>query len=381
MRATRAIIRIDHFTDNVEQLRAHAAGPAGRVRKLCLAVKADAYGHGIRLIGVAAEQHGIDCLAVATVDEALELRDAGVSIPILLYSLPDPNEIPIAVSAGVTPLLCDEEMIEMFETACREAGTSITVHLKIDTGMGRIGCRPEEASRLASRIAESDLLTLGGVSTHFAASDTSDVGYTSLQVSRFSKALDEIRAAGIDPGVVHASNTGAVLAHPTSWFDMVRPGIAAYGYYPSMEQERVLSLKPVMELRSKVVFIKHVDRDEPVSYGLKWRAPQATYVGTIPVGYGDGYNRLLTNRGNVLIGDTRYPVIGAVCMDQIMVDLGPECRVDRFDNAVLFGYTPNSETAESLATKCGTIPYEITCGVSSRVPRIPVYSSAEALTV
>ena len=217
------------------------------------------------------------------------------------------------------------------------------------------------------------------MSTHFAASDTADTGYAEHQIRRFTEALEAIRAAGVDPGIVHSSNSGAILAHRDSWSDMLRPGIMAYGYYPSSEQDRVLDLKPVMELRSKVVFIKEIEAGEPVSYGMKWRAPRRTSIGTIPIGYGDGYNRLLTNRGQVLIGDARYPVVGTVCMDQIMVDLGPECRVSRFQDAVLFGYTPNAETAESIARMCGTIPYEVTSWVSSRVPRVPISSPEDAI--
>jgi alanine racemase len=376
MRATRAIIRLDHLRNNLDIIRERTASGEKRPA-LCLAVKADAYGHGIREIGKAAQRFGVDALAVATVDEGLELRQAGVTRPILLYSLPLPGEIESIVTAGITPLVCDFEFIDLLEKACRPLQTSVTVHLKIDSGMGRIGCHPSQATDLAVRITSSKLLTLGGVSTHLAASDTADPAFTRNQLAVFEQAVGAIRDAGVEPGIVHAANSGGVLEYPGSWYDMVRPGIAAYGYYPSDEQARSFDLLPVMELKSKVVLIKQVEKGTPISYGMKWHAPRRTWIGTVPVGYGDGYSRSLSNKGTVVIGEDAYPVVGTVCMDQIMIDLGMSCRVNRFDDVILFGSTPGAPTAETVAEWCGTIPYEITCMISSRVPRIPVESAEE----
>ena len=366
MRATRAVIRLDHLKWNLERIRARL-GPRAAV---CLAVKADAYGHGIIPVGLAAAGFGVDYLAVASVDEGRDLREAGSELPILLYSLATPEEMPDAVAGDLTPMLSDAEQIDAYAAEAARQGSRLTVHIKIDTGMGRIGCRPADAAGLARRVAEAPSLFLGGVSTHFASADSADEAYTKRQIRTFEDALEQIRAAGIEPGVVHAANSGGVIGHSESWYDMVRPGIVAYGSYPSDEQARALELRPVMELRSRVVYIKQVERDEAVSYGMTWRAPRRTWIATIPVGYGDGYNRLLSNRGRVLIGGESYPIAGRVCMDQIMVDLGPECRVERYDEAVLFGYTPGAPSAEELAELCDTIPYEITCSITKRVPRV-----------
>ncbi|MFW6261648.1 MAG: alanine racemase, partial [Spirochaetota bacterium] len=295
---------------------------------------------------------------------------AGSNLPILLYSLATPEEIPDAVARDLTPILSDAQQVDAYASEAARQERRLTVHIKVDTGMGRIGCRPDDAPSLARRVADAHSLVLGGVSTHFASADSADESYTKGQIRAFEDALAGIRAARVDPGIVHAANSGGVIAHPEAWYDMVRPGIVAYGSYPSAEQPRVLELRPVMELRSRVVYLKQVDPGEAVSYGMTWRAPRRTWIGTIPVGYGDGYNRLLSNRGRVLIGGESYPIAGRVCMDQIMVDLGPQLRVERYEEAVLFGYTPGAPGVEELAGLCDTIPYEITCSITKRVPRV-----------
>ena len=366
MRATRAIVRLDHLKNNLSAIRTHV----GDGVRLCLAVKADAYGHGICEIARAASEVGVEYLAVATSDEAADLRACGIEEPILLYSLASPGEIEAIVALNVTPILADEEQATLYEAESARQGKQTTVHIKIDTGMGRIGCRPEDAAALAGRIVGSGTLRLGGTSTHFAAADSGDRAYTDRQLAMFVDSLEAIRAQGIDPGIVHAANSGGVLAHPDSHFDMVRPGILAYGYYPSDEQQRTLPLRPVMELQSRLVFIKRVAAGEAISYGMTWTAPRETWIGTVPIGYGDGYSRMLSNRAKVLIGGHRYPVVGRVCMDQLMVDLGPDLSVQRYDDVVLFGATDGAPTAEDIARWCGTIPYEITCNVSKRVARV-----------
>ena len=380
VRATRAVIRLDNLRHNLDRIGDRLNGrsgerPGGSVRarpRICLAVKANAYGHGIVEVGRTAAGAGVECLAVATTDEAVELREAGLLLPILLYGLPVPDEIGVLVANDVTPLVGDADLIDLL---AREAATqrrSVTVHLKIDTGMGRIGCSPDDAVDLARRISSAGSLRLAGVSTHFAAADSADPAFTETQCDRFEAAVGAIRTAGIDPGLVHAANSAGILSHPRSWYDMVRPGIMAYGYYPSPEVNRSIDLRIVMELRSRLVYVKRLRAGDPVSYGMTWRAPRDTWLGTIPVGYGDGYFRALSGRSKVLIRGESYPLVGRVCMDQVMVDLGDRLRVERYDDVVLFGGVPGAETAETLAAACGTIPYEITCAVSKRVPRIYV---------
>lgn len=365
MRATRAIIDLDALSENLRQIRVHI-GPAPRV---CLAVKADAYGHGTVPVSRAALAAGVEFLAVATVDEGRELRDSGICAPILLYTLPIPEELDAIVTHRITPVVGDLELVSALDHAAR-GKQPLLVHLKIDTGMGRLGCTPLEAPEIAAAIAQAPNLQLAGVSTHFPVSDERDEAFTNAQIARFDAAIESIRSAGINPGIVHAANSGAVLAHKASWNEMVRPGLLAYGYYPSREQKRVIPVRPVMELRSKVVLIKRVPAGTRISYGLTWKATRDTDIGTVPIGYGDGYSRLLSNRAEVLIGEHRYPIAGRVCMDQIMVDLGTSGAVKRYDDVVLFGPQAGAPTAEELAELCGTIPYEVTCAVSKRVPRV-----------
>ena len=339
---------------------------------MCLAVKADAYGHGIVEIGKAAAGFGVDYLAVATVDEAVDLRRSGVSLPILLYSLPTPEELPSVIEHAATPVVSDLEIAQLIQDEARRADKRVDVHLKIDTGMGRIGCRPEEAAPIAERLGDFGNLRLAGVSTHFATADSASQDQTRDQIARFNEAIAAIRGRGIDPGIVHAANSGGVLQYPEAWYDMIRPGILAYGYRPSDAVASDFAFTPVMELRSKVIHIKEIEAGSPVSYGATWHAPQRTFIGTIPVGYGDGYSRLLSNRGSVFIGGRTYPIVGRVCMDHIMVDLGPRCEIDRFADVTLFGPNAGGPDADQLAHLCGTIAYEITCAVTKRVPRIYV---------
>jgi len=367
-RATRAIIHLDHLIHNLECIRRLA----GEGRKICIAVKADAYGHGAVEISKKALEWGVDFLAVATVHEGILLRKAGITAPVLLFGFALKEEIPQLVEWSLSPFAGSREYIlKLNEEAARRDHT-VQVHLKIDTGMGRIGAAPEDAVALASLISGCSHLNLQGVCTHLPVSDGTsdeDLDFTEDQISLFSETVDGIRAAGIDPGIVHAANSGGIIAHRKSHFDMVRPGICLYGYYPDPDMERTEEFKPVMEMVSRINFIKKVSKGTTVSYGRTWTAPEDTWIGTIPVGYADGYNRLLSSKGQVQINGTLYTVAGRVCMDQFMVDLGAECRVSLYDEAVLFGPRKGAWTAADLAAAAGTIPYEITCNINKRVPR------------
>lgn len=364
MRATRAIVHLDSLRRNIRIVR-NEVGPDV---KICMAVKADAYGHGAVAAARTAVEAGVDYLGVATIDEGRELRDAGVAQPVLLFSPCLPEEYPHVADCDLSPMLGSLVEIERLERAA--ARRSVKVHLKIDTGMGRIGCPPEDAASLAGRIAESPRLILEGVCTHFPVADVPDDGFTRRQLAAFETCLADIRSRGIEPALVHAANSGAIIGHPESTLNMVRPGIMLYGYYPSHEQERRLRLEPVMELRTQVVFLKRVARGTRLSYGLTYTVPRNTVIATLPVGYADGYSRLLSNKAEVLIGKRRYPVVGRICMDQCLVDLGPEAPVRLYDEAVLFGPDPDGPDAEEIAGLMNTIPYEVTCLVSKRVPRI-----------
>jgi alanine racemase len=364
MRATRAIIHLDNFRSNLQTVR-KKVGPHPAI---CAAVKADAYGHGAEAISRLALEAGASHLAVATVSEGAELRKLGINDAILLLSQALPEEMKDIAELSLIPLVGD------LESAAAQASVSgaqpVEVHLKVDTGMGRLGCRPEEAAELAAFISSNKRLRLGGMATHLSVADSpipEDMAYTKRQIKQFRRAVESVRDAGIDPGIVHAANSGAIIFHDDSFFDMVRPGIFLYGYSAAPSG---LAAMPVMELRSTVSFIKKVRAGEEISYGRTWKAEQDTFIGTLPIGYADGLSRLLSNRHSVLIRGRAYPLVGRICMDQCMVDLGPGGEVQRWDEAVIFG--PGFESAEDIARKIGTIPYEILCNINKRVPRVMV---------
>jgi alanine racemase len=369
MRATRTIIHLDAFRHNIRLVRSRI----GAGRKLCVPVKADGYGHGAVPLAKVALEEGAAFLAVATVGEGAELRGAGIDAAILLLSIPVPGELPELVAHRLVPLVGDADFILALAAASERSGRPLVVHLKVDTGMGRMGCPPELAAELASLIAAQPGLRLGGVATHLAVSDSpdpEDLRYTREQLGRFSAAVAAIRAAGIDPGLVHAANTGAVAFHKDAFFDMVRPGILLYGYAPA-GAEKTLPVKPVMELASAVVFIRQVRKGDSVSYGRTWIADRDTSIGAIPVGYGDGLPRRLSGLGfKVRINGAWYPLAGRICMDQCMLDLGPDTTVRRWDAVTLFG--GDALSAAAVAEMLGTISYEITCGMSRRAPRVYV---------
>ena len=361
MRATRAVIHLDNFRRNIEAAR-KKIGPHP---KICVPVKADAYGHGAVAISRCALEAGAEYLGVAAVSEGAELRAAGITAPVLLFSQALPEELPDIISEAFIPMVSDGEFIEEAARAAELAKKQLVVHLKVDTGMGRLGCHPEDSSALAAKIASYKNLTLGGVATHLSVSDScdpDDIAYIKEQLRCFREAVASIKKAGVNPGIVHAANSGGLVYHEDSYFDMVRPGIFLYGYSPDGCTE------PVMELRSAVVFVKKVKKGEAVSYGRTWIAPEDTFIGVIPAGYGDGFPRLLSNNHSVCIKGKTYPVAGCICMDQCMIDLGPATEVQRWDEAIIFG--PGFTTAADIAKKLTTISYEVTCNINKRVPRI-----------
>jgi alanine racemase len=376
MQATKAIVHLDNFSRNFKLIQ-ERVGPQ---RRICIPVKADAYGHGAAAISRASLEAGAGFLGVAKVPEGTDLRQEGINAPILLFSQPLPDEIPELVKNRLIPFVSDSEFAALLDQAATAANIRLPVHLKIDTGMGRMGCPAPEAPALAKFITACATLEYAGTATHLAVADSAteqDLAYTRHQIACFNTALEGIRAAGLNPGIVHAANSGAIILHPDAWYDMVRPGILVYGYNTVGEEWGVgktnpppLQAKPVMELRTNVALIKQVKKGESISYGRTWIAPYDTRVAVLPVGYGDGLPRLLSNKWQVFIGGRAYPLVGRICMDQCMADLGPAPseEVRRWDEAVLFGGPAPS--AAVLAEKIGTIPYEITCNINKRVPRV-----------
>jgi alanine racemase len=366
--ATHARVHLGNIRDNLLAIRT-AVGPE---RKVLVAVKANAYGHGAvevsRMIETTASA---DWLGVATVPEGLELRAAGLSLPILKLGPTFPWEMRAAVEAGLTLAVCSREESDAAADAAREAGRTAKLHLKVDTGMGRVGASPEAAPALALHVSALPGVDLEGLFTHLPDSDAADVSYTREQVLRFRAIAEWVQEAAGKRLSVHCANSGAVLGHEPAWLDMVRPGIMVYGFRPDPETPATVPLKPGMSLLSRVSFVKRVAAGTTIGYGRTWIAPRDTFVATIPAGYADGFGRLFSNRGRVLIGGKGCPVVGRVCMDQTMVDLGPETDVAVGDEVVLMGRSGEMEiTCEEWAEKLGTITYEVTCQVNARVTRV-----------
>ena len=374
---TKAIIYLNHFLENLLAVKARI----GINRHICIPVKADGYGHGAIEIAKTSLKAGVFCFGIAAVEEGIELRKGGIKAPLLLFSQPHFKEIPAIIYNGLIPYVSDSEFITALNDQAKLRKSKIPVHLKIDTGMGRLGCLTEEAPALAQQINKSAGLKYMGTATHFAVSDSTDpadIAYTKLQIVRFKEALESIKSAGIEPGIVNAANSGAVILHPESWFDMVRPGIFLYGYktadeskIPGFPFER-LKAKPVMELRCTVVLIKKVKKGESVSYGRIWTAEEDTNIAILSAGYADGLPRLASSKWQAVINGKNYPLVGRICMDQCCVDLGAETDVLRWDEASLFG--GSAPDAGALAASVGTIPYEITCGINKRVERVNMYT-------
>lgn len=366
--ATHARVHLGNIRDNLLAVRA----AVGAGRKVLVAVKANAYGHGAVAVSRMVEATGAaDQLGVATVPEGLELRAAGVGLPILKLGPTFPSELRPAVEAGLILTVCSREEADAAAGAARETGRAVPVHLKVDTGMGRVGVTPGEAAALALHVSALPGVDLEGVFTHLPVSDAADPAFTRAQVAEFRALAEDVQEAAGRRLLVHCANSGAILGHEPAWLDMVRPGIMAYGTRPDPATPGTIPLKPGMSLLSRVSFVKRVEAGAAIGYGRTWVAPRDTWIATIPAGYADGFNRLFSNRGRVLIGGRSFPVVGRVCMDQTMVDLGPETDVAVGDEVVLMGRSGEAEIrCEEWAEKLGTITYEVTCQVSPRVTRL-----------
>ena len=348
---------------------AQRAAPAA----LCAVVKAGAYGHGAVPVARAALEGGASWLAVALVDEAAELRDAGVTAPVLLLSEPSLDALPDAVALGLTPTLYSLAGVEAAAKAVASTGRTspLPVHVKVDTGMHRVGAQPETVTSLALAVQERTELRLEGLWTHFAVADDPDNRFTTEQHRRFASAVDALAALGIRPPLLHICNSAGTIAHPSSHHDLVRCGIALYGLAPSPALEGAVDLRPAMSLCARVAQVKEVAAGDGISYGLRYRFERRSVVATVPLGYADGVPwRLGPVGGEVLIGGRRRPIAGSVTMDQITVDCGDDRAVAPGDDVVLLGRQGDeSIDAWEWARRLGTIAYEVVCGIGPRVHR------------
>jgi alanine racemase len=361
-RWARAEVDLDAIAANARTL-ASVASPAA----LCAVVKANGYGHGAAAVARAALSGGATWLAVALPAEGAELRDAGITAPILLLSEPPEDEHADVARFGLTPTVYTASGIR---SLARAATRPLTVHLKIDTGMHRVGARPEEAVRLARLVLDSSPLELGGVWTHCAVADEPGHPATAAQAERFEAVLELLADDGIEVRLRHAANSAATIDHPELRHDLVRCGIALYGLDPSPAMRGRVPLRPAMRLVSRVSHVQVVPSGDAVSYGLRRAVSRDTVVATVPLGYADGVpRRLFDVGGEVLLGGRRRPLAGVITMDQLLVDCG-DSEIARGDEVVLLGEQDGERIgAEEWAAKLGTISYEIVCGISARVPR------------
>jgi len=363
---TEALVSIDHLLWNTRLIRKQV-GERPRIMGI---VKANAYGHNVHKISAALESIGITDYGVANIHEAIELKTGGVlknPASILAFSSPLTSHIEYFLQHKIDMTLCDSETLHAAEEIAAAHCKTLSVQVKVDTGMGRLGAPPSMAMELLRQIEQAKHLQINGLYTHFADS-SSPGGFTAQQLADFKRLASEYEHAVSHTVCKHAANSGAILTAPDSWLDMVRPGILLYGYHPAKHTPLRLDVKPVMQVEAKVIFIKTVEAGTSVSYNRRWFAPTVRHIATIAAGYADGYARGLSGRSTVTINGKSFPQVGTVTMDQIMVDLGSEHNVKKGDRATLFGW--DGPSAEELAEISETISYEMLCSVSSRVKRI-----------
>jgi alanine racemase len=386
-------IRPTVATCDLDALRHNAGVLRSRLRpgvRMLAAIKGDAYGHGAVAVATALSAaapasgatppfHPADAFGVALVEEGAQLRDAGIATPILCLGGVGRFGAAEAVARDLTPVLYDEGDAERLDAAARAAGRRLAVHLKVDTGMGRLGVPLSRWGWFLDRIARFEALDIAALLTHLAESESLDATFTAEQGRRFREAVATARNRGVTPPLLHVCNSGGLLTRPELHHGMVRPGVALYGVVPRPDLRAIAPLRPVMRVVTQVLFVRDLPVGASVSYGRSFVTGRPSRIATLPVGYADGYPRILGNRGHVLVGGRRCPVVGVVCMDLCMVDVTDVPGVVRSgDEAVLLGDQGDGPaiTADELATWAGTIPYEILCGFSERVPRRHVEEAA-----
>lgn len=363
--ATQALVDLSAIRDNIEAIR-RQVGPH---RKIIPAVKADAYGHGAVDVSRECVAAGADALGVASVDEAVELRNAGIESEILILGCQPLEAAPEIVRWNVAATVCDPSFAASLSEAAVQQHRDAVVHIKVDTGMGRIGIDPRGGVEFARSVEALPNIRIGGVCTHFASADVPDVEFTRTQLEEFKRVVDELRSVLGNQFTAHAANSGAILAFPESYLDGVRPGILVYGVYPSRTVTRSIEVREALTLKSKIVFLKKGDCGCSVSYGRTHVLKRDSIVATLPIGYADGYSRRLSNAGEAVVRETRVPVIGRVCMDQTMIDVTDVPDVQTGDEVILYGGGYECLSVSSIAEKLDTIPYEVLCAIGKRVPR------------
>ncbi|MDD5115672.1 MAG: alanine racemase [Candidatus Omnitrophica bacterium] len=362
-RPTWAQVNLDNLEHNFRQVKSRLRPHT----KVLVTVKADAYGHGLVPVARRLSEAGVDYLGVASIDEGIKLRKARLKVPILVLGVVLKQDISSLFTFKLTPTVCDYELACALSKKASTLKTPMRLHIKVDTGMGRIGVAYKDAFELVKKIHRLKSVVIEGIFTHFPFAG-SGRRFTVSQIKLFDRLVDVLKSCGITIPLVHAANSAGMINHQDSHFTMVRPGLVIYGLHPHRGIK--MGLKPVLSLKTQVVFVKRVPAGVGISYGHAYITRRPAYIITLPIGYGDGYPRNLSNLGPVLIGGRRFCVSGSICMDQIMVDTG-SFRPEVGDEVVLIGKQKGKTvTAEELADSAETISYEIVCGLGSRIPRL-----------
>ena len=368
-RPTRAEIDLDALVHNYRLIRRQAGGG----RSVLALVKADAYGHGAVAVAKALEGEGVEMLGVALVEEGMELRAAGIRAPILVLGRVYPGHEEAFFTHSLTPCLFDLDCARRLQAQAKVRDRTLAVHVKVDTGMARVGFSRDELADVLQSLATCDRLRIEGILSHLAVADEPENPFTDEQVRRFAEILETLRARGPLPRYVHLSNSAAIFSRELPACNLVRPGIALYGAPPSGHFTG-LGLRPVMRLVTAVALVREVPAGCGVSYGHRFVTARPSRIATLPVGYADGYNRLLTNQGEVLVRGRRAPVAGTVCMDWTMIDVTDVPGVAVGDEVTLLGPGPGGcISADEWAQKVDSISYEVFCRIGPRVPRVYVH--------
>lgn len=363
---TRAIINLAAFRHNLERVKKYV----GSNTRIMAVVKSHAYGHGVRVISREAVRGGVHYLGVARVDEGLELRNEGIDTPIVVFEIAPEGLAELAIAHDVELSVSSLDHAQLFSRIAQRHGMKARIHAKVDTGMSRLGFDHVRAADEIEQVARLHSIELVGVYSHFATAEEPDQCFALEQLKRFNAVLEDLERRHVPVPLRHMANSAAIITIPESHFDLVRPGIMLYGYGPAKGMAADAGLKPVMSLFSRIMFLKKVPSGTGISYGRRFVTGEETWIATVPVGYGDGYSRMLSNKAEVIIRGRRYPVVGTICMDHCMIDVGKDNNVRVGDEVTLLGGTDDQWiSAWEIAEKLGTIPYEVTCMVSARVPR------------
>lgn len=368
------VLRPTHVEVNLTRLSENYAAIQERVGAAAIMpiLKANAYGHGLVTVAHHLQSLNVPYLGVAFLEEGIMLREAGIHVPILVMGGIIGNQVPLFLHYGLTITASSLEKLTQIEEVAQKMGVRAKIHLKIDTGMERIGVHYYSAGELLNAAAHSLHCEVEGIYSHFANSDSLNLTSAGVQLERFMRVLQQGEQVGLRPRYRHIANSGGILQLPESYLNMVRPGLLFYGVYPDETMPKTVLVRPALTWKSRVVYFKVVQPDHPVSYGSTWQTDHAVRLVTVPVGYGDGYFRAMSERAEVVIRGRRYPVVGRICMDQMMVNIEWETAYNG-DEVILLGEANGVKiSCSELAQWAGTIPYEILTNINTRVPRVYV---------